>query len=307
MNRAWTNASNLRIMKAKSLIKYFSIAGLIVLQLNTHAQPNKFNAFQVKVSGKGQPMILLPGATCSGAVWDETVSRYSKKYQCHVITLAGYAGVAPLEKPPYLDTYKNQIIKYITENKLNHVILVGHSIGGFISLSIAAEAEPHLDRVIVVDALPFYADVIRPGAINGFNEAQAKSMLDNYNKMDDAQLKATQLQVTKALCADSSKWNQIATWGATSDRKTMAYTFSEMLGYDLRQKISAIKVPVLVMAAFKGVPQYPQFTQENVLQTYRGQYSKCNTCVVKITPASKHFIMYDEPAWFNQEMDSFLK
>jgi N-formylmaleamate deformylase len=294
-------------MKAKSVIKYCLIASLIFLQLNTNAQSNEFNAIQVKVTGKGQPMILIPGATCSGAVWDETVARYSKKYQCHVITLAGYAGVAPLANPPYLDTYKSQIIKYITVNKLNHLILVGHSIGGYISMAIAADANPHLDKVIIVDALPFYADVVYPGAVDGFNEAQAKSLLDNYNKMDDPQLKTTQLQIAKTLCADSSKWEKIATWGATSDRQTMAYTFSEMLGSDLRQKISSIKVPVLVMAAFKAVPQYPQFTKESVLQTYQSQYSKCNTCVVKITPGSKHFIMYDEPEWFNQEVDSFLR
>jgi N-formylmaleamate deformylase len=293
-------------MKSTSLLKHCIIICFISIHLNVKAQSDQQTAFQVTVTGQGQPMILIPGATCSGAVWDEMVARYKKKYQCHVITLAGYAGVAPISNPPYLETFETDLIKYFQDHKLNHVILVGHSIGGFIALSIAASADPRLEKVILVDALPFLAEVMSPGAGKGFNEVQAKFLLDGYNKMNDVQLKGAQFQVAKSLCADSSKWDRISAWGAASDRKTKAYSMTEMLGRDLRQQISTVKVPVLVMAAFKPVAAYPQFTKENVLATYQGQYAACKPCLVKVTSSSKHFIMYDEPAWFYKETDSFL-
>lgn len=52
---------------------------------NSAAHPT----FTVRVVGKGRPMLLIPGLTCPGAVWDERVAHYQKQYQCHVISPAG--------------------------------------------------------------------------------------------------------------------------------------------------------------------------------------------------------------------------
>ncbi|WP_197070533.1 alpha/beta fold hydrolase [Hymenobacter sp. DG25B] len=61
--------------------------------------PAAHPSFTVRVVGKGQPVLLIPGLTCPGAVWDETVARYQSRYQCHVISLAGFGGVAPAAGP----------------------------------------------------------------------------------------------------------------------------------------------------------------------------------------------------------------
>ncbi|HEY8893361.1 MAG TPA: alpha/beta hydrolase, partial [Niastella sp.] len=88
---------------------------------------------------------------------------------------------------------------------------------------------------------------------------------------------------------------------------TMAYSIIEMMGNDLRDKIAAIKVPVLVLAAYKPVAQYPQFTRESVEATFKTQYDKCKTCVIHVSPSAKHFVMYDAPEWFLKEIDNFIK
>src|ERR1044072_5359341 len=109
-----------------------TILALLVIGIAAKAQGSK--AFEVKVTGKGQPVLFIPGATCGGDEWDETVAHLKGKYQCHVFTLAGYAGTKPMESGPYLETYKNEIERYIADNKLNNVIVVGHSIGGFLAI-----------------------------------------------------------------------------------------------------------------------------------------------------------------------------
>ncbi|WP_069659141.1 alpha/beta fold hydrolase [Arcticibacter eurypsychrophilus] len=279
----------------------------ILMHTNLSAQTADTSPFHVTVTGKGQPKLFIPGATCSGEVWKETVARYSKTHECHVFTLAGYAGEKAINQTPYLDAYEKGIITYIKNKKLEKVILVGHSIGGFLSLCIASKMKEHLDRVILVDALPFYAGIFNPAAKGGFNEVQAQQLLNAYNQMNYTALEASQLAVAQTLCADSTKWERIARWGAASDRKTMAYSMVEMLGHDMRQDIASIQVPVLVLAAFAPVAQYPQFTKENVLNSYRQQYQACKTCIVKVAPLSKHFIMYDAPDWFYQEMNTFIQ
>lgn len=276
---------------------------VIILFSSAHAQ----KPFKVTITGKGQPILFIPGATCSGDVWQATVAHYAQNYECHVFTLAGYAGTTPLSEGPYLEIFKSSLISYIKTNNLQHIILVGHSIGGFLSLGIASELHERLEKLVIVDALPFYAGVINPNASKGFNKEQAQTMLMAYNNMNDQQLKASQLQVTRTLCADSTKWDMIAEWGARSDRRTMAYTINEMMGNDLRDTIASIKVPVLVLAAYQPLPQYPQFTKEYVEATFKKQYSQCKTCTIHVSPAAKHFIMYDSPEWFLQEIDTFTK
>ncbi|PQJ11384.1 hypothetical protein CJD36_006170 [Flavipsychrobacter stenotrophus] len=269
---------------------------------------NKYDAFTVKVSGKGQPVILIPGATCSGAEWDETIAHWNGKYQTHAITIAGYAGTAPMAGGPYLDKVRTQIEQYIADNKLKDVILVGHSIGGFLALSIGMDMNSSLSRIVVVDAMPFFAGANNPNAADTFSEAQAKGILDRYTKMDDQQLKASQMMITKFMCLDSTRWDMIATWGQQSDKRTMAYTMSEMLGKDIRKDIARIKVPVLVLAAYSAMPQYPQFTRESVAKTFGDQYKACTQCTVHVADGkTRHFIMYDNPLWFYKEMDTFLQ
>ncbi|GAB3750221.1 alpha/beta fold hydrolase [Spirosoma pomorum] len=104
---------------------------LITAQLS-FAQPY---SFQVTVTGKGQPVLLLPGYSCSGTVWNETVAHLQDRYECHVLTLPGYAGVAPI-KQPVLQTVRDEIIRYIRDKRLDKPVLIGHSLGAFMSLWI---------------------------------------------------------------------------------------------------------------------------------------------------------------------------
>src|SRR5215472_6127113 len=68
--------------------------------------------FQVKVTGHGRPMILIPGYSCPGEVWDEIVAHYQDRYQMHVLTLAGFAGV-PRVPGPFLENAREAIAAYI--------------------------------------------------------------------------------------------------------------------------------------------------------------------------------------------------
>ncbi len=281
------------------VLLYSSIAYMVTAK--------QYTAFNAKVSGKGQPIILIPGATCSGDEWNETVARYSSKYQCHVLTLAGYAGAAPLTKAPYLSEIKHQIEEYITDNKLDNVVIIGHSIGGVMAMWIASENKVKLGKVVVVDAMPFFALAQNPAAADTFNEAIAKGMLDRYNSMDDKSLLDQQKNMARFMCLDSTRWDLISAWGLKSDKKTMAYTMAEMLGMDLRKKISGITCPVLVLAAFNPMPEYPGFTKEMVSQTFGEQYKNCSKCILHVAGGGcKHFIMYDAPKWYFSELDNFL-
>jgi pimeloyl-ACP methyl ester carboxylesterase len=280
---------------------------MIVIAVPVCAKSGDYTAFQVQVTGKGQPILLLPGATCSAHEWDETVRHLQGKYQLHAFTLAGYAGAPALPAHPYLDSMKNQLERYIVDQHLKNVILIGHSIGGFLALWIASEMKEPIQKLVIVDALPFFAGARNPLAKAGFDSAMAIGMLNRYNSMKEEQMVSGQLAVVKQLCNDSTHWNLIASWGAQSDKKTMAYTMAEMLGNDLRPVLKSIHVPTLILAAYDSLPQYPSYTREYVTHIYAGQYASCGTCSVQVaTGGTRHFIMYDNPNWYFSELDKWL-
>ncbi len=47
------------------------------------------STFDVKVSGSGPAVILIPGLSCSGVIWEETVKHLQDRFECHVLSLKG--------------------------------------------------------------------------------------------------------------------------------------------------------------------------------------------------------------------------
>src|SRR5262249_37301526 len=94
--------------------------------------------FAVKVVGSGRPMILIPGVGCGADVWDGAVAQFKNRYECHVLTLAGFAG-QPSIGGPFIETVRDGIIRYIADKKLGRPVIVGHSLGGTLAFAVGAK------------------------------------------------------------------------------------------------------------------------------------------------------------------------
>lgn len=295
--------NNLFSIKSLSLIAVSMLITIITVEKG-YGQSD-FD-FTVEITGEGEPVLLIPGLISSGEVWTETVSALSDRYECHVLTMPGFAGVPAQEEGPYLETWKSEIIRYIKENDLHQVTLVGHSLGGFLSLWIAAENLPELKQIIVVDALPFLAGTMNPNAETGFNKNSAQQYMNSLSGMDRDELHATRMTMARGMTNDSTRWEILTKWTMNSDLKTEAYSATEMMGMDLRDTIANITVPVLAIGAFDENPQFPGFTRERMEQTYLSQYQNIKNLQFEVADGAKHFIMYDKPEWMIEKMNDFM-
>lgn len=294
--------SEITFRKARILATLF-----IVLFISFGATSKAQYSFNVIKKGQGAPLIFIPGLITSGEVWRETVEHFSKSNECHVLTLAGYAGQPPLSDAPYLESFKNEIIRYIDEQKLNNVVLVGHSIGGYISLMIGLENHPSVKKLVIIDAMPHFALVINPNAEEGFDEASAKQYMASFEAFDQEQIKNYRLTMAKGMTKNQEKWNDLVEWSMSSDLKTEAYSSHEMLATDLRKEIAKIEAPILVLAAFDYNDMYPQYTIEAATATYESQYQHANVVQLEIAEGSKHFIMWDKPEWMFEKITQFIQ
>ena len=279
--------------------KTILLAIALLISTFTNAQNH---SFEVKVTGKGKPVILIPGYSCSGEVWNETVEHLKTNYELHVITIAGFGGVKPIENDEILKTVRNEIINYVKTKKLKKPMLIGHSLGAFMTLWVQTTEPELFGKSICVDGLPFISAIGKP-------ETTAESVKANpqYNKQNTiANFKALPSEgyvknMTKSMLYqvnDSIRAKQIAEWSFKSDRTTLGSTIIEMSTTDLRQDLSKIKAPVLVLTSLWG-------NKEASEKEYGIQYALLKNKTIKVANA-KHFIMYDTPEWFYNEIDLFL-
>jgi len=286
-------------MKKYSNIIFILI--LLTISIASHAK-----GLKIKVIGNGQPMILIPGLTCDGAVWDETVAKYKDHYECHIITLPGFAGNPRIDfHNDYLETMEKLLMDYIKENKLKKPVIVGHSLGGFLALSMAKNHPGLFDKLVIVDSLPFLMAAQMPNATMEsaklFAENMKKMMLNSANS-DNGD---TQKMMLQSMINDPKDIEIAYEWGKASDIETVAQAMYELYTTDLREEISKIESPILVMGAWIAYKNYGA-TRENTMLKYTSQFAKAKNCQVKMTDIGKHFIMWDDPTFFFHEMDNFI-
>jgi len=257
------------------------------------------------VAGHGQPMILIPGLSSSGEVWNSTVARYQDRFECHMLTVAGFAGV-PRVPAPMLDRVRDGIAAYIREKKLVKPVIVGHSLGGYLALAVASKFPDLAGKLVIVDAYPFFgglygADVTPEQAranaaqMRQYMSGQSQEAYERYTRSGAA----TQMMVSK-----EADLERVIGWGLASDRSAVSDAMYELFSADLRDELAKIKSPALVLGAWIGYKQYTdhQHTEANL----RRQYAKLTGADVRITDTAKHFIMWDDPDWMFAQMDRFL-
>lgn len=260
-------------------------------------------AFHVKVTGSGAPVILIPGLASPGEVWDGTVQRFCGTRQCHVLTLAGFAGVPAIDAP-LLPAAQQQLSDYIAENKMVKPVLIGHSMGAFLALKLAADHPAQVGRVVVVDMLPALAATQMPNMTQEQLEASAALVRDRTLQADDASFAEQQRRTVATMVTSPADVERIAAWGRKSDRKAMATSMYQMLSHDLRPDLARVTAPTLVLAGWaghKGV--LPGSAIEGM---YRGQYRLLPNVKFELTDTARHFIMYDDPEWMYARIDQFL-
>ena len=234
--------------------------------------PAQHPTFTVRVVGKGQPMLLIPGLNCTGAVWDETVAHYQRQYQCHIISLAGFGGTAPVAvTDPLLPAVRDQLLAYIKTQKLNKPTIVGHSLGGFMALALSAARPEAIGPLVIVDSLPFMAAIQNPAATAEATKPMAEKM---RQQMKQGHMPAAaQRQMVAGMVTDTARQTLVARWGTASDPATTAQAMYDMYTIDLRSDISRIQQPVLVLGSWAAYAQYGS-TKESTKAIFTQQYAK---------------------------------
>ncbi len=264
-------------------------------------------SFTVDVEGQGKPVILIPGLGCSAEVWNETAAHLNAEgFQTHALTLAGFGGNSPIHVDHYLQTVRDDLASYIRQNKLDHPIVIGHSLGGFLALSLAASYPDLPGKIVSVDGLPYLPAVINPAITPDGAQNMAATIRKSITTGSEQQYEATQRETIASMVTSPANVDRELKVDLKSDRNTVGEAMYEMMTTDLRNDISKIKVPVLVLGTWIAYKDYGA-THDSSLALYSKEFEKLPGTKIVMNDTSKHFIQLDAPDWFYAQIDAFLK
>jgi len=258
--------------------------------------------------GRGSPVILIPGLASPRAVWDGIAPKLAESHSVYLVQVNGFAGDDPGSnlKAGILDGVVSDLAAYMGRQKIGKAAVIGHSMGGLAGLMFAKAHPDKVERLMIVDSLPFFAVLLARGGEEptaASIEPVARMMRDQvaarYGKPVGAEAAAS--DVARLALKPESR-TRMAAWAAAADPRVTAQALYEDLTTDLRPSLAAIKTPLTVVVPWSATA----FGREGTLAFYARQYSGSPNVEFIDVAESGHFVMLDQPGSFGSAVDSFL-
>ena len=294
----------MRVFTSRTLV-----AGGVIVALGALGSPSIATggeppaSFGVEVHGTGSPVLLLPGLSSSGDVWDTTVAALEGRYEVHVLSLAGFAG-RPAVEGAFLPQVRDDIVAYIRNQQLDRPAVVGHSLGGFLAFWLAATEPGLVGPIVAVDGVPFLPGLMDASATEDSVRQMAEGSKAMMSSMTPEQFAMqTRMSVTAMVTAPADvEW--LTAQGAASHPPTVAQAVFELMTTDLRDDVATIESPVLLMAA--GAAASTPEGRARLQRSYEAQVASIPDHRVVVADQARHFIMLDDPDFFHTTLSGFL-
>jgi pimeloyl-ACP methyl ester carboxylesterase len=270
------------------------------------AAPAKFEAGSLlveKLGNKGPAVILIPGLSSGPWAWRDTAPRLAKDHVIYLVTLPGFDGRAP-KAGATLESVQADLLALIEKQHLKRPVLVGHSLGGTMSLAFATQHSAKIAGVVAVDGLPVF-----PGTERATDrKPMADGMRAQFGGQTREQFDAGQQMYMRSIgVLDEKLADELAALAARSDIGATADFAAQIMALDLRPQLPAIKVPVVSVSPFNA----PDFARIGVDEAGKTAYYRSlltgieKLDVMSISPA-RHFVMFDQPEKFAAALDQAL-
>lgn len=259
----------------------------------------------VETVGQGAPVILIPGMSMSRENWRATADRLASNHRVYLVQINGFGASAPGKnlEPGVLDGVVADLHTLIVQEKMGKPAVVGHSVGGTITLMFGKAHPEDAGRLLIVDALPWVGLLMGPTLTVAQIEPQARAARDaiaaRYGKpVDEA---AARAQIAMLALKPSSQ-DAAYRWSKDGDRRVLALAYYEDMTTDLRPALPTLPMPVTLIYPWASAGP----AKEAADALYRSAYAKTPHVTFVDIGDSGHFVMLDQPDAFNAALDRFL-
>lgn len=249
--------------------------------------------FSVRVRGSGPDVLLIPGLTAGRSVWSDAVTAVPG-YRYHLLQVAGFAGepAGGNKNGAVIQPLVAEIARYIADQRLARPAVVGHSMGGTVTMMLAARHPARVGKLMVVDMLP------APAGLVGSDAAAIRPLADSLRSIFTSSPGGRRLM-------EGLMGNFGGGAAATgSDPDVVAQAMHELALIDLKPELPRIAAPMEVVYATP--PAGGGVDPQVIVRDYRVAYAGAKGARLTRIANSGHMVMLDQPAAFAAALKSFL-
>ena len=254
-------------------------------------------------------MLCIHGLGSYRKAFDRNITQLSKKFRCICVDLPGHGESLRPYRPVTISYYTEQLVHFIEALQLNKVILVGHSMGAQISLSMAVQQPSIIQKLVL----------LAPAGFETFTEWESQWLLSLTNP--ELLKNLTTEQVVQNIKANFYRLpteaqfiiqERINIMGSPIDYdyycKLIYQNTQAMLNEPIYQLLGEISHPCLVL--FGEDDQLIPNRILHPLETSRTIAKKgceaLRACKLKMIPEAGHFLMFEKPDFVNEVVINFV-
>jgi pimeloyl-ACP methyl ester carboxylesterase len=273
------------------------------------AGPTRFAVTDAGTVGKPD-VVLIPGLASSKSVWDAEAKLLAPNYRLHLVQVAGFAGApagpnaAPATAGGMLAGIVEQLHEYISGAGMRPVV-VGHSLGGLLGMMLAERYPADVRKLVIVDTLPYYAVLFSPGATVETVRPMAAAMRAHFATMGAEEFAAGEKTMLEGMAISQAGQKAAYDSAIASDYNVVGEALYEDLTTDLRGEVAKIATPTLVLYEYDAASKMPPADAYEAMM--QSAYKPMPNVTLVRVDGARHFIMYDQPAKFDADLEPFLK
>lgn len=245
-----------------------------------------------EVHGRGRPVILLHGWLGSWGLWQETMEFLAKNHRTYALDFWGFGESGKKRTTYAISDFVSLVDQFMEQLGIVRAPLVGHSMGGTVSLSVAIQYPSRVSKVVVIGApivgssmrLILKLAGIRPIAFLVFR------MLWALEKG---------IRLSAPFITIDERWpDMIESDLSKTTLESFLNSIASLRNTDLRDTIHKINVPIMGIYGDKDVlvdPNQWKLIAELVPDPHISRF-----------PGAGHFPMLDQPRIFMNTLQDFL-
>ncbi len=267
--------------------------------VSRHVEANGLRLHYLDYGTEGRPAMLCVHGGAAHAHWyDFVADGFTGDYHVRSIDLRGHGDSARHEPPAYLyRDYASDLDAAVRELDLRDFVLVGHSMGGMVSLLYAATYPGRVKALVIVDTLlnlpvERVAKLREVGNKPGSTYASQQELVARYRLRPGHSSAAP--EVVHHIAANSGREQPDGTWRLKFDRAV----YATREDHDGRPHWSHIATPALLVRG--------EHSERITPEVYADAKSRCPQLELAEVPGAYHHVMLDNPAGFVAALQPFL-
>jgi len=245
-----------------------------------------------EVYGRGRPVILLHGWLGSWGLWQETMGYLGAFYRTYALDFWGFGESGKKRETYAVSDFVSLVNQFMEQLGIVHAPLVGHSMGGTVSLSVAIKYPERVSKVVVVGS-PMVGSSLAP-LLKLAGYRPIAFMLFNMMGV----FRTAMRMYSPIICKDPRFADMMDHDLSRTTVESFLRSISSLRRTDLIPMLPQIRIPAMGMYGDKDVIVHP-------LQ-WQPMQKGIEHAIIERFPASGHFPMLEEPAAFSQKLKAFL-